>query len=429
MARVYQEFTYQFPPDGSAYPEHLVDVLWEWAEYNAAQEMPAEVFRPRSKAQLAALVNPAFQASLRTEERRPVRFRAFLSDLPRELTVRFVTPLLYNMTELVKIAPTVDSAHRAIVVVPRTGDSDQLEIVGIRDPTLSPSERSPKRPRWEDLLGLFVKHYEWTVSVFGPGSILVQTLGFPIELRHGRIRCPFPVHRIKHVRQWYREATAEGRLGDQTIASALLGQVWQSILSEVCESHRGGTFLIAPDVPVRDLPLRIKYRLDSNVLVETLQARMTVEPKLSHHLYAGKEIETTALDDAHCLQRGLVRTQNLLAALSSVDGAVVLNRDLHIIGFGAEITLSSPATTDEVIHFGRHPDPVGIPPPRPLLDYGMRHRSAYHFCQAVAGAIAFVVSQDAAITVFCNTQRDPRREEIQADVEMYQGLTPERWLM
>jgi hypothetical protein len=429
MARAYHEFQYQFPPDGSAYPEHLVDVLWHWAEYNAAQEMSADVFHPRSKAQLAALVNPAFQASLRTEERRPVRFRAFLSDSPRQLSVRFDAPLAYNTTELVKIAPTVDSAHRAIVVVPRSADSDQLAILGIRDPTLSPSEHAPKRPRWEDLLGLFVKHYEWTVSVLGPGSVLVQTLGFPIELRHGRIRCPFPVHRIKYVRHWYREATSEGRLGDQTISAALLGQVWQSILSEVCEAHRGGTFLIAPGLSVAGLPLRIKYRLDSDVLVDTLKARMTVEPKLSHYLYAGKDIETTALDDAHCLQRGLVRAQNLLAALSSVDGAVVLNRELQVIGFGAEITLSSPPTTDEVIHFGWHPDPVGIPVPKPLLDFGMRHRSAYHFCKALPGAIAFVVSQDAAITVFCNTRRDPQADGSVAEVEMFEGLTPERWLM
>ncbi len=165
------------------------------------------------------------------------------------------------------------------------------------------------------------------------------------------------------------------------------------------------------------------------MLVDTLKARMTVEPKLSHYLYAGKDIETTALDDAHCLQRGLVRAQNLLAALSSVDGAVVLNRELQVIGFGAEITLSSPPATDEVIHFGWHPDPVGIPVPKPLLDFGMRHRSAYHFCKALPGAIAFVVSQDAAITVFCNTRRDPQADGSVAEVEMFEGLTPERWLM
>ncbi len=429
MSGLADSFQYSFPPDGSAHPDHLVDLLWNWVDYNALQEMPVDIFRPRSRAQLAALVNPAFQASLRTEEHRPVRFRAFLSDSPTQLTVRFETPLDYSTTELVKIAPTVDSAHRAIVVVPRSADSDELKILGIRDPTLSPSEHAPTRPRWEDLLGLFVKHYEWTVSVLGPGAVLVQTLGFPIELRHGRIRCPFPVHRIKSVRAWYREATAVGRLGDETIAAALLGQAWQSILSEVCEGHHGGSFLIVPDVPVGDLPLRIKYRLDSDMLVETLKARMTVEPKLSHYLYAGKEIETTALDDAHCLQRGLVRAQNLLASLSSVDGAVVLNRGLRVIGFGAEITLGSPPTPDQMVRFGRHPDPVGVPPPKLLLDFGMRHRSAYNFCQAVPGSIAFVISQDAAITVFCNMQQEQQSDPEHADVEMFEGLTPERWLM
>lgn len=429
MPGISDSFQYDFPPDGSAQPEHLVDLLWHWVDYNGLQTLPAGVFRPSSRAQLAALVNPAFQASLRTEERRPVRFRAFLSERPTQLTVRFDSPLAYNTTELVKIAPTVDSAHRAIVVVPRSPDFEVLEIAGIRDPTLSPPDYAPRRPRWEDHLGFFVKHHEWTVSVPGPGSVLVQTLGFPIELRHGRISCPFPVHRIKAVRAWYREATDGGRLGDQTIASALLGQVWQSILSEVCEGHHGGTFLVVPDLQVSEQSLRIKYRLDSDMLIETIRARMSVEPKLSHYLYAGKEIEPTALDDAHVLQRGLVRAQDLLASFSRVDGAVVMNRDLRIVGFGAEITLTSPPATNEMVRYGRHPDPLGIPSPRPLSDFGMRHRSAYRFCEAIPGAIAFVVSQDAAITVFCNTQRDPHTEEIQADVEMYQGLTPERWLM
>lgn len=429
MAPESADFEYTFPPDGSAYPEHLVDLLWQWVEHNAVREMPAGVFRPRSREQIAALINPAFQASLRSEEHRPVRFRMFLSDAPTELTVRFESPLAYTPFELVKISPTVDSAHRAIVVVPRSPDSDHLEIVGLRDPTLSPSEHAPRRPRWEDLLGLFVKHYEWTVSVLGAGAILVQTLGFPVELRNGRIRCPFPMHRIRHVRDWYRQTTANDRLGDETIAAALLGQTWQSVLSEVCEAHHGGAFLIVPEMPASELPLRIKYQLDSNVLVETLKARMTVEPKLSHYLYAGEEIETTALDDAHCLQRGLVRAQNLLASLSKVDGAVVLDRDLRIVGFGAEITLTSPPTADEVVCYGPHPEPVSTPRPRPLSDFGMRHRSAYRFCQAVPGSVAFVVSQDAAITVFCNTQQDPDRTGTPGEVEMFEGLTPERWLM
>lgn len=429
MSVVPEEFTYVVPPDGSAYPEQLVDLLWSWLEWNAAREEPIDVFRPRSRSQLAALVNPAFQASLQSDERRQVRFRAFLSDVPAQLTVRLNPPLNFSATELVKIAPTVDSAHRGLVVVPRPVDSDHLEIVGIRDPTLSPAEQGPKRPRWEDLLGLFVKHYDWTISVPAPGAVLVQTLGFPVELRKGRIRCPFPVHRIRYVRDWYREATANNRLGDPTIAAALLGQVWQAVLSDVCEGHHGGTYLVVPEDALRNLPLNMKYRLDSDVLVATLVARMSVEPKLSHYLYAGREIETTALDDAHCLQRGLVRVQDLLASLSAVDGAVVLGRSLRVIGFGAEITLGSSAAADERVSFGRHPDPVGVPPPKPLLDFGMRHRSAYRFCQAVPGAIAFVVSQDAAITVFCNVQATQKPGDAPGGVEMFEGLTPERWLM
>ena len=50
----------------------------------------------------------------------------------------------------------------------------------------------------------------------------------------------------------------------------------------------------------------------------------------------------------------------------------------------------------------------------------MRHRSAYRFCEKVDGAIAFVVSQDGDLRVFC---------DIGEEVRLYEGFTTEDWIL
>jgi hypothetical protein len=70
-----------------------------------------------------------------------------------------------------------------------------------------------------------------------------------------------------------------------------------------------------------------------------------------------------------------------LAALTGVDGAVVMNHDLSLLGFGATIrTLQTDGGS--------------------RLEGGHRHKSAMAFCTQHRGAVAVVVSQDGPITVY-----------------------------
>jgi len=62
-----------------------------------------------------------------------------------------------------------------------------------------------------------------------------------------------------------------------------------------------------------------------------------------------------SLDDAPFLDRDVARAADFVASLAAVDGAVVIRRNLEIIGFGAEIVQVQVPTENETVDFGQHP--------------------------------------------------------------------------
>jgi hypothetical protein len=102
---------------------------------------------------------------------------------------------------------------------------------------------------------------------------------------------------------------------------------------------------------------------------------------------------------------------SFVARLSAVDGAVVLKKDLTVIGFGATIATPGDALPREVIQIRPRdlPDPEAVeederPEPRvapTALNVGNRHRSAICFCAQQTGlAIALIASQDGNVSLF-----------------------------
>jgi DNA integrity scanning protein DisA with diadenylate cyclase activity len=74
------------------------------------------------------------------------------------------------------------------------------------------------------------------------------------------------------------------------------------------------------------------------------------------------------------------KCSDTLAALTRVDGAVVLKKDLSLHGFGATIRV----LTD----------------PESQSKGGHRHRSAIALCEKYRGTVAIVISQDGPISVY-----------------------------
>ncbi len=74
MAETTPTWSFCMPDEGAAFPEDLVEAVWSWLRWGGSSTVCSEFARPRSKEQLRILVNSAYQASLRSEERRQVRF-------------------------------------------------------------------------------------------------------------------------------------------------------------------------------------------------------------------------------------------------------------------------------------------------------------------------------------------------------------------
>ena len=91
------------------------------------------------------------------------------------------------------------------------------------------------------------------------------------------------------------------------------------------------------------------------------------------------------------MDEAIFELAHLVAALASVDGAVVMSKRFELLGFGGEIlgTLPSVTTVHQAL------DPEGERTAEESTDgVGTRHRSAYRLCGALPGAVALVVSQD-----------------------------------
>jgi hypothetical protein len=84
------------------------------------------------------------------------------------------------------------------------------------------------------------------------------------------------------------------------------------------------------------------------------------------------------------------------ASMAGVDGAIVMTRDLKLIGFGAKINVEQDSKAIVLVSKPDMPDPVRLP----LEDLGgTRHQSAARFVSANRDAVTIVVSQDGYVSV------------------------------
>jgi hypothetical protein len=430
MTEEKQDWSYTIPDDGKVFPEHLIGAVWSYVKWFRLDP------HPHSEEQLANLVYPAFQASLCSEEGRPVRLRVVFDIAPKRFTVRFAEPLPYTAGQLVKLAPTIGVASRWLVAQPDETSQNSVQIAGILDPDILPVDRVhqrwghglttsqnfplPTRPPWLN------------ISVLGPGWVRVSTLSTSFELRNCCMREPLIVGRIQYVIDWCREIPS--RLGIQdtgitNLGAALARSFLVNVLANISDARHGGCLLVLPNnADLSSLPLKTKYRMDSDMVQVAIRERASVSPKISlQGTEFGKDqaIEPSqiARDDVTLaksllLDRDLAQLTDCVAALAAVDGAVILQRDLRLVGFGAEITIPGMPSGDEKVEYGNHPPLLGKPAPASLADFGMRHRSAIRFCQEIPGTMAFVVSQDGGIRLF---------HSVDGSVRQWVELSAEEW--
>jgi hypothetical protein len=98
----------------------------------------------------------------------------------------------------------------------------------------------------------------------------------------------------------------------------------------------------------------------------------------------------TAVDEQ---EHQLTDRLQLVAALSGVDGAVVMTDRFRLVGFGAELRGKTAVKVVRKAHdwAGEQTEAV------PVEQFGTRHRSAFRFCMEYGAGTAFVHSQDGGI--------------------------------
>jgi hypothetical protein len=182
----------------------------------------------------------------------------------------------------------------------------------------------------------------------------------------------------------------------------------ESVLLHTAELHHGGALLfvqesVADDDARLGEAVSIKYRLPSTRPRDALLVAMSVRLQRNatrERLSERKAIKQDDFEDLDALewdQRNYEDSARdaarFIASLTSVDGAVVLTDELRIIGFGAEVRVSSGTDT---IHVAGDADGEELSP-APFTGYGTRHRSSFRFVEGMDASVAFILSQDGGI--------------------------------
>lgn len=186
-------------------------------------------------------------------------------------------------------------------------------------------------------------------------------------------------------------------------------QLLKRIISVTRMSRHGGTFLVFPndnhDELVKESPyIQLKYRFQNDeairrqqqLMIRTIRLATTVlgdindpDKVVTWQDYVGLRHESAVYD----LEEALYEQAQFVAALSSVDGAVV-TCSRGPLGFGGMIV----GSLDKLTEIAKASDTEGkIVTLAKIESYGSRHRSAYHLCNALHDVIAIVVSQDGNV--------------------------------
>jgi hypothetical protein len=295
---------------------------------------------------IASLFEEVFWASLLTEESRPCRPRLLYS--PRQETVkglvhRLEKPALLNRGSLRKLTPV----QGRIGYLTWDCDSGKPEITGI-----------------QAFRGVGADPPEFATASSSVGTLDISwrftrlmTLRAGRLSRHSESRLP-EVHRALDI----------VRQGLGSFAPVFLASTIRAIAND---GHGGAVWILREGRALDGIQIGHPILRDERPLPEELQPRERYLASVGH--------------------------------LAAVDGAVLLDSELRILGFGAFIDV--PDSPREVNCWSE----AGNIDKLPSSELGGgRHRSAVEFCSRFAPAAAVVVSEDSRISIMWATaQNDP----------------------
>ncbi|HLG13079.1 MAG TPA: hypothetical protein VJH03_00955 [Blastocatellia bacterium] len=328
--------------------------------------------------QLEDLIETAFWASLQKEEGRSLAFTLSYKD---SSTIR--TSIMgrsigfdekFDVRAIGKLAPAVPR-DAAIVVAPAS--NGKLSICGLDLMDAAPFQ----------------------LKIIDPGRVVVTYLGTRVALTsaEGAANISDPLGEQPSL--W----SALPSISDTSDVAAFLAShdfVYNTVRAVRYLGH-GGIVVIVPDNGAWNYP---GYRGN---------ARLTF---IGENI---KSLKENANDqERYVLNDSLERAARDVAQLTAVDGAVLLTRDLDVVGFGIKL---EPRCKSSDIPRMRSVDPTehgGQPSWTTLreLRVGMRHHSAARSVFEEKSGIAFVVSEDGGVTAFewKDDENDPSESSLWA---------------
>ncbi|MEI6215612.1 MAG: putative sensor domain DACNV-containing protein [Desulfuromonadales bacterium] len=340
--------------------------------------------------QFANLVDTAFWSSLKSNEGRTTR--VFICVVPASRfseAMAFDVPLPYDDVEVSKLAPAVSEG--GCLALEWAGDKYMIWGIGKKRP-----------PQWHDII---------SVELSGPGTIRICVGPFqPLAVLDGRSNPVFQGTRSNLAAYLHQ---AFGKMLHPS-NNQEMQTVWRECLALtelarlIVDGGHGGMLLIVPGdtgnwgdslssflyrLHTPDLTMRNATRRETTVSLGQQDVLKRLGIKGVHDILKG--VMAASLGQQ---QVDIATDLKAIAALSSVDGAIVLTQDLRVIGFGAKIAAES-SVPAQVCMFRPEPgtQPV-LPTPLEHLG-GTRHQSAARFAAANKDAVVIVISQDRHMSV------------------------------
>ena len=389
--------TYAYPPEVAA------TLLQQWPAHGLPLPAPAV---------LTGFIAGAYQASLLREEDRAVQCNLFLlpapppdeqSAPPPEIAAAFQVlafsePRAYTAQELRRLSPTTQRPGTLLAVAPTP--AGELAIRGLVFAT-RPWDHADA-PHNTALLPptLFMQ-------VAGPGRLAFFCGPQPVlVLQQGQVGSyggrDFPIGWVSGFTETeVRDAAPRPDDASLELARQLGSYNLRRCLAQVRTQGHGGMLVLVPGLEATRLVgaaglLRPKYGVQRNdvgtryreliLRLLTRCATLGITTWTAYRLAADGELQQ--------LRTELEQFADLLADLMAVDGALVLDKQFSVLGFGVEIAAPAPATP----FVYRALDAEGTQlQPEAADSGGTRHRAAYRLCQAEGGCQAIVVSQDGGI--------------------------------
>jgi len=369
----------------------------------------------------------AFQASLMVEEARATRFRLLLTSpeqlpdagTPNQgvLRLKFDHGRPLYADELRRLAPAVPFETALIGAHAEHG---KLRIWGVAH-----SGPAWLAPTWGGRSIVPNWTYDPIIHVTGPGQLAVRCAGQLIgALERGLVvDAALDVFDSNWLRALFarerqviqeEHAALQAQVASRTsVEPSLIGKVAQQMLRRAIQlvrgARHGGLILIVDTAggterPLRGLRLKYSFAQDEpshryrTLLFQIVEAVAAITAKDSVGWLDFASNQSVRFEE---LEQALFEHSRVLANLTAIDGALVLDKRFDVLGFGAEVSAELP--TPERVWRAVDAE-AQVRKPEEIENVGTRHRAAYRFVNDHPDGLAVVVSQDGAVSFVANRE-------------------------